>query len=186
MYIGRIISHRDWRSRSKVKTILTRLVIIYLTQTLQLSTKNALIWWLCNLVVKGVGLAIKKLSAEVLACMAICLERGANDLYVVQLMPLPCTSFSKTQNDLSFWYQLIQVVLQKRPLKECISVISLRLRHVNVGLHVYSLHLAKPLIWNFLKITVNKRSYRNFSDYIMFYGCITRLWWWRCHEMTED
>ena len=47
--------------------------------------------------------------------MVICIERGANDLHMVQLMPLPpyhlCSS--KIQNVLPFWCQLTQVVLGK-------------------------------------------------------------------------
>ena len=47
--------------------------------------------------------------------MVICLERGANDLHMVQLMPLPPhhLCFSKIQNGLAFWYWLIWVVLDK-------------------------------------------------------------------------
>ena len=50
--------------------------------------------------------------------MAICLERGANDLHMVQLMPLhPIISCSsKIQNDWPFWCQLTQVVLDRMPL----------------------------------------------------------------------
>jgi len=43
------------------------------------------------------------------------MERGANDLRMVQLMPLPphhlCSS--KIQNGLPFWCRLTQVVLEK-------------------------------------------------------------------------
>ena len=55
--------------------------------------------------------------------MVICLERGANDLHMVQLMPLPphhLFCFSKIQNGLSFWYRPTQVVLEKRPLNVCV------------------------------------------------------------------
>ena len=47
------------------------------------------------------------------------LERSANRLHMVQLMPLPPhhVCFSKIQNGLSFWYQPTLVVLEKRPLK---------------------------------------------------------------------
>jgi len=47
--------------------------------------------------------------------VVICLERGADDLHMVQLMPLPPhhVCFSKIQNDLSFWYQLTWVVSDK-------------------------------------------------------------------------
>ena len=56
--------------------------------------------------------------------MVICLECGANDLHMVQLMPLPpiISCFSKIQNGLPFWCQLTEVVLEKRPLNVSVSV----------------------------------------------------------------
>ena len=56
--------------------------------------------------------------------MGICLERSANDLHMVWLMPLPShhLCFSKIQNGLSFWYRPTQVVLEKRPLNDCVCV----------------------------------------------------------------
>ena len=47
--------------------------------------------------------------------MVICLERRANDLHMVQLMPLPLhhLCFSKFQNGLSFLYWPAQVVIEK-------------------------------------------------------------------------
>jgi len=48
--------------------------------------------------------------------MVICLEQGANDLHMVQLMPLPppiISCSSKVQNGLRFWCWLTQVVLEK-------------------------------------------------------------------------
>jgi len=50
--------------------------------------------------------------------MVICLEQGANDLHMVQLMPLPpiISCSSKIKNGLPFWCRLTQVVLEKRPL----------------------------------------------------------------------
>ena len=61
--------------------------------------------------------ACKKLSDEVLAWF-ICLERGADCLRMVQLMPLyPETPSSlasfKFRLVLPFWYRLSQVVLEK-------------------------------------------------------------------------
>jgi len=54
--------------------------------------------------------------------MVVCLERGANDLHIVQLMPLPpIISCSKIQNGLPFWCGLNQVVLEKSPLSGCSS-----------------------------------------------------------------
>ena len=56
--------------------------------------------------------------------MVICLEQSANDLHMVRLMPLPPDHlcFSKIQNGLSFWFRLTQVVLEKRPLNDCVRV----------------------------------------------------------------
>jgi len=55
--------------------------------------------------------------------MIVCLERGANDLHMVQLMPLPpiISCFIKIQNGLLFWWWLTQVVLKKRLLNGCSS-----------------------------------------------------------------
>ena len=58
--------------------------------------------------------------------MVICLERSADCLHMVQLMPLhPKTPSSlvsfKPRLDLPFWYRLMQVVLEKMPLNECSS-----------------------------------------------------------------
>ena len=57
--------------------------------------------------------------------MVICLERSANDLHMVWLMPLQPhhLCFSKIQSGLSFWYQHTQVVLEKRPLNDCLCVL---------------------------------------------------------------
>ena len=53
--------------------------------------------------------------------MVVCLERGADCLHIVQLMPLhpqtpPCLASFKSRLVLPFWYRLIQAVLEKRPL----------------------------------------------------------------------
>ena len=57
--------------------------------------------------------------------MVICLEQGANYLHMVQLMSwppiIPC--FIKIQNGLPFWCRLTQVVLEKRPLNGCSSIV---------------------------------------------------------------
>jgi len=57
--------------------------------------------------------------------VVICLERGA-DLHMAYLMPLLLTvsCFSKIQIGLPFWYWLTRVVLDKRPLNECVCVIN--------------------------------------------------------------
>ena len=49
------------------------------------------------------------------AGVVIYLEQGANDLHMVQLMPLPPDHlcFSKIFNCLSFWYKLTQLVPTK-------------------------------------------------------------------------
>ena len=41
--------------------------------------------------------------------MVICLEQSANDLHMVQLMPLPAIIFCfiKIQNGFPFWYYLV-------------------------------------------------------------------------------
>jgi len=59
--------------------------------------------------------------------MVICLERGADCLHIVQLMPLhPKTPSSlasyKSRLVLLFWYRLTDVVLEKRPLNGCKKV----------------------------------------------------------------
>ena len=53
--------------------------------------------------------------------MVICLERGADCLHMVQLMSLHPITWSslasfKSSVVLPFWYQLSQIVLEKRPL----------------------------------------------------------------------
>jgi len=47
--------------------------------------------------------------------VVICLECDANDLHMVQLVPLPriISCFSKIQNGLPYWCWLTQVVLEK-------------------------------------------------------------------------
>ena len=60
--------------------------------------------------------------------MVICLERGADCLHMVQLMPLhPKTTSSlvsfKSRLVLPFWYRLTQVVLEKSPLKGVVVVV---------------------------------------------------------------
>jgi len=60
--------------------------------------------------------------------VVVCLERGADCLHMVQLMPLhPKTSSSlasfKSRLVLPFWYRLTRVVLENRPLNGCIVVV---------------------------------------------------------------
>ena len=73
--------------------------------------------WLCWL---GIRKSIHHLNIECWGVgVVVCLERGADCLHMVQLMPLrPKTPSSlasfKSRLVLPFWYQLTQVVLQKR------------------------------------------------------------------------
>ena len=55
--------------------------------------------------------------------MVICLEQGANDLHMVQLMPVPLPSLASLKSTmvLSFWCWLTQVALEKRLLNGCSS-----------------------------------------------------------------
>jgi len=61
--------------------------------------------------------------------VVICLERGADCLHMVQLMPLhpktpPSLASFKSRLVLPFWYQLTHVVLEKRLLNWCSSLVS--------------------------------------------------------------
>ena len=65
--------------------------------------------------------------------VVICLQRGADCLHMVQLMPLhpktPSTLASfKSRLVLPFWYQLTRVVQEKRPIYVC-SVVLVVLRN---------------------------------------------------------
>ena len=93
--------------------------------------KNFTLWCCvsyCLQCFDAVGWAAGRASGLLKQCwgadMVICLERGANDLLVVQLMPLlpRHLCFSKIQNGLSFWYRPTQVVLEKRTLNDCVCV----------------------------------------------------------------
>ena len=58
--------------------------------------------------------------------MVICLELGADCLHMIQLMPLHHKTSSslasfKSRLVLPFWYQLTQIVLEKRSLNKCNS-----------------------------------------------------------------
>jgi len=60
-----------------------------------------------------------------------CLDRGADCLHMVQLMPLhPKTPSSlasfKSRLVSPFWYRLTQVVLEKRPLNGCSNAVIIR------------------------------------------------------------
>ena len=58
--------------------------------------------------------------------VVVCLERGADCLHMVHLMPLPSQNpiiscFIYIQTGLPFWYRLTQAVLEKRMLNDCNS-----------------------------------------------------------------
>ena len=53
--------------------------------------------------------------------MVICLERGADCLHMVQLMPPHPKPHQLLPHLNPFWYRLTQVVLEKRPLNGCSS-----------------------------------------------------------------
>jgi len=72
--------------------------------------------------------------------VVICLERGADCLHMVQLMPLhPETPLSlasfKSKLVLPFWYRLTQVVLEKSPSVVIAVVVNsgCRLLEVHIG-----------------------------------------------------
>ena len=82
----------------------------------------------------GIRKSIWPVKIEQWDVVVICLERGADCLHIVQLMPLhpktpsPLASF-KSRLVLPFWYWLIEVVLEKRPLNRCSSCCSLNNCH---------------------------------------------------------
>jgi len=67
--------------------------------------------------------------------VVICLGWGANDLHMVQLMPLPpiISCCSKIQNGLPFWCRLTQVILEIGPLNGCSRSNSCYCSVVHVG-----------------------------------------------------
>ena len=60
--------------------------------------------------------------------MVVCLERCADNLHMVQLIPLPpdhLCFFSKIQNGLFVWHQLIELVLGKGRYMSVVVVVVL-------------------------------------------------------------
>jgi len=86
--------------------------------------------------------------------MVFCLQRGADCLHMVQLMPLhPETPSSlapfKSRLVLPFWCRFTQVVLEKRPLNGCSSsssILLLIVQHAVMCLFRY-LELLSPVAW---------------------------------------
>ena len=87
--------------------------------------------------------------------MVICLERGADCLHIVQLMPpRPKTLSSlvsfKSRLVLPFWYRLAQVVLEKRPLNRCSVVVVVSSTGIPVrtlALRTNTLMSARTCLW---------------------------------------
>ena len=106
--------------------------------------------WCCWLSIRK---SIRPVKIELWSVgVVICLERGANCLRVVQLMPLhPKTPLSlawfKSRLFLPFWYRFTQVVLEKRPLKGCSVVYYYMLIHFQEYMSTL-LHCAKVLWQN--------------------------------------
>ena len=76
--------------------------------------------------------------------MVICLERGADCLLMVQLMPLHTETTSsvasfKSRLVLPFWYWLAKDAIEKRPLNGC-----------HVAEVVVMIQTGKVIIWSFL------------------------------------
>ena len=88
--------------------------------------------------------------------MVICLERSANDLHMVRLMPLPPhhLCFSKIQNGLSFWYQPTQVVLEKSPLNGCVCVCVILAVTEKEG-HLKCMIYAQCMLWSEVRLSVH-------------------------------
>jgi len=100
----------------------------------------SLVLWRCSF---GIRKSIWPVKGEWWGIgVVICLERGADCLHLVDLMPLhpktlsPLASF-KSRLVLPFWYQLTQVVLKKRPFTAvCSSSSSSRYRSSYLPCHV--------------------------------------------------
>jgi len=80
--------------------------------------------------------------------VVICLEEGTDCLHVVQLMPLLHKTPSshapfKSRMVLPFWYQLAQVVLEKRPLSGCSSCVVFYTKIILVSLTVWVIYVIK-------------------------------------------
>ena len=95
------------------------LILLFCTNLICLQCFDTVGW------ASGRACGLYKLS-DVGVGVVICLQRGANCLHIVQLMPLhpetpsPLASF-KSRLVLPFWYWLTQAVLEKWPLNGCSS-----------------------------------------------------------------
>ena len=123
-----VITHAETQTFSTLTlepTVLWRWVSAYVKKCTYVYVP--LVLWHCWL---GVRKSIWPLKIEQWCVdVVICLEWGADCLHMVQLMPLPsqnsiisCLVF-KSRLVLPFWYWFILVVLEKRPLTGCSSVV---------------------------------------------------------------
>ena len=102
---------------------------------------NPSVLWQCRL---GDRKSIRPVKIEWWgAGVVICLKRGADCLRKVQLMPLPFqnppTSLALFQVKLvlRFWYQLTQVVLEKRLLNGCSKIVD---QGKQINWRIYNIH----------------------------------------------
>ena len=92
--------------------------------SVKVSEKKPLVLWNCWL---GVRKSIRPVKIEWWGVnVVVYLERGADCLHTVQLMPLPSQTPSslasfKSRLLLPFWYRLIHADLERRPLNRCCS-----------------------------------------------------------------
>ena len=92
--------------------------------SVKVSEKKPLVLWNCWL---GIRKSIRPVKIEWWGVnVVVYLERGADCLHTVQLMPLPSQTPSslasfKSRLVLPFWYRLIHTVLERRPLNRCCS-----------------------------------------------------------------
>ena len=123
--------HRRCRSHAAavaamMSLLLWRHCIVHCVRLTQLYISVASVLWHCWLWHQEEHLACEKFEWWGV-CVVICLERSADCLHMVQLMPLhPETPSSiasfQSRLVLPFWHRLTQIVLEKRPLNGCSSV----------------------------------------------------------------
>jgi len=99
MFHATAVKNKNYNSKNNLQSVL-RITIFS-----SVSVLCPLVLWRCWL---GDRKSIQSIKNWVIgAGMVICLERGAPDFHMVQLMPLPPhrLCFSKFHNDVSFWYR---------------------------------------------------------------------------------